>query len=63
MVYKLPDTRNISPIEPRCRKKIYNSEEEAREMIRYIRENRRVREMRAYKCDVCGFWHLTSKTE
>jgi hypothetical protein len=61
MRYKNSDIRKISPIEPLCKKKIYNSLQEAQDMISYIRENRVVREITAYKCSVCGFWHLTSK--
>jgi hypothetical protein len=61
MVYKHSDMKKISPVEPVCKKTIYNSMEEAQDMIRYIKENRVVREIRAYKCPVCGFWHLTSK--
>jgi hypothetical protein len=50
-------------IEPPCKKTIYNSLEEAQVMIQYINENRRVREIHAYKCTICGFWHLTSKSK
>jgi hypothetical protein len=63
MGYKLSNPKKIESIEPPCRKKIYSSFDEAQEMIRYIKENRRVREIRAYKCLICGFWHLTSKSE
>jgi hypothetical protein len=63
MGYKHSNPKKIQSIEPPCRKKIYNSYEEAQEMISYIRENRRVREINAYKCLICGFWHLTSKSE
>jgi hypothetical protein len=30
-------------------------------MIRYIEENRYVRDLHAYRCDTCGLWHLTSR--
>ena len=40
---------------------MYNSLEEAQDMIYYIKENRSVQELYAYKCMICGFWHLTSK--
>jgi hypothetical protein len=63
MTYRISNKINIHPIEPLCRKKIYNSPEEAQAMIDYIRENRRVREIHAYKCTICGFWHLTSKVQ
>jgi hypothetical protein len=61
MAYKTSKVKNITPIELPCRKKIYYSPEEAQEMIRYIRETRTVREIHAYKCTSCGFYHLTSK--
>jgi hypothetical protein len=63
MGYKLPNIKKINPIELPCKKAMYNSLEEAQDMIRYIRENRRVREIHAYKCMTCGFWHLTSKSK
>lgn len=63
MSYKLPNTKKINPIEPLCKKTIYNSPEEAQDMISFIKENRRVREIHAYKCMSCGFWHLTSKSK
>jgi hypothetical protein len=63
MAYKLSNVKGINPIGPSCRKKTYYSLEEAMEMIRYIRENRRVREISTYQCSLCGFWHLTSKSK
>jgi hypothetical protein len=42
---------------------MYNSAEEAEDVIRYIRENRDGQEIHVYKCTVCGFWHLTSKSK
>jgi hypothetical protein len=60
MVRKLSNIKNVDPIEPQCRKPIYNSMEEAQDMIRYITENRVVKEIHPYKCTICGFWHLTS---
>jgi hypothetical protein len=59
--YNLSDKKNITPLSPQCRKTIYNSQEEAMEMIRYLNENRTGKEIRTYQCPVCGFWHLTSK--
>jgi len=63
MGYKLSNKNRIDPIEPICKKKIYASLEEAEDMVRYIRENRTVQNISAYKCNSCGFWHLTSKSE
>jgi hypothetical protein len=61
MSYKPSNIKNIDPIEPSCKKTIYNSLEDAQDMIRYIKENRGVKDIHAYKCMTCGFWHLTSK--
>jgi len=41
---------------------MYNSPEEARDMISYLMQNKGARELSAYKCIICGFWHLTSKS-
>jgi hypothetical protein len=62
MVYKRSDIKNINPIQPACKKAIYNTREEALEMIAHIKETRVVREISAYRCTICGFWHLTSRT-
>ena len=40
---------------------MYNSLIDAKESIDYIHENKGVKKLSAYKCSVCGFWHLTSK--
>ena len=62
MAYKKSDFGKITPFEPPCRKTIYHTLEDAQDMIRYMLENRKTgKEISAYKCDVCGFWHLTSK--
>jgi hypothetical protein len=63
MRYRQPDNKRILPIELPCKKTMYNSPEEAQEMINYLKENRRIREIHVYKCEICGFWHLTSKTK
>jgi hypothetical protein len=55
--------KHPAPLEPGCKKTIYNSQEEAQDMINYIREIRAVRDIRPYKCNICGFWHLTSRTK
>lgn len=61
MGYKYSNTKKIDPIGLPCKKTIYTTLEEAQDMIKYIKENRRVQEISAYKCLSCGFWHLTSK--
>jgi hypothetical protein len=61
--FQLKNYKSIPPIEPSCKKTMYNSKAEAEDMIRYIREKRVVRELRAYQCTICGKWHLTSKSE
>ncbi len=61
VAYKSSSNKSIDPIGPSCKKAIYNSHEEALDMIRYINENRIVRELHAYKCPTCGMWHLSSK--
>jgi hypothetical protein len=63
MVYKHSNIKNINPIQPACKKAIYNSQEEALDMIAHIKETRVVREISAYKCTICGFWHLTSRSK
>jgi hypothetical protein len=40
---------------------MYNSLIDAKESIDYLQENKGVKALSAYKCSVCGFWHLTSK--
>jgi len=51
----------IQPINLPCKKTIYNSPEEAGDMISYLMQNKGARELYPYKCMICGFWHLTSK--
>jgi hypothetical protein len=63
MGYRRLKINKIDPIEPPCRKTIYNSFEEAQDMIRYIKEKRVVKEIHPYKCRICGFWHLTSNPQ
>ena len=62
MAYKPSNFNSIDPIAPACKKAMYNSREEAEDMIRYIQENRIVKELQTYKCTTCGMWHLTSKS-
>lgn len=61
MSYKSSNRRPPDPISPTCKKTMYQSREEAEDMIRYIQENRIVKDLHAYQCSVCGLWHLTSK--
>jgi hypothetical protein len=62
MGYKLTGIKSATPLELPCKKKMYHTVEEAQDMINYLRENKTVREIHAYKCTICGFWHLTSKS-
>ena len=62
MSYK-KNMKSLDPITPACKKTIYNSQEEAEDMIRYIHENRIVKALHAYQCDICGLWHLSSKSK
>lgn len=61
MKYKPSRIRKIYPIESPCKKTIYNSLIDAQEAINYIQANKVVKDLSAYKCSLCGFWHLTSK--
>jgi hypothetical protein len=63
MGYRQPKIKNIDPVEPPCKKKIYYTPEEASDMIKYLRENRTNKPISVYKCTICGFWHLTSRTK
>jgi hypothetical protein len=59
MKYKLVKKKNVSPIEPVCKKTVYDSKKDAEEAIEYVTSGKRVN-LKAYHCSVCGFWHLTS---
>jgi hypothetical protein len=61
MKYKPSRERKVFPIESPCRKTMYNSLADAKESMDYLLANKGVKELSAYKCTVCGFWHLTSK--
>lgn len=63
MAYNKNSRKSVSPIDPTCKKTIYNTREEAEDMIRYIQETRVVKELHAYQCNVCGLWHLSSKSK
>jgi hypothetical protein len=62
MGYRISNIKKVSPIEPVCKKAIYKSPAEAEDMIRHIKEDRGVKDIRVYHCLICGFWHLTSKS-
>ena len=38
MAYKSSKSKSVSPLDPGCKKTIYNSREEAEDMIRHIQE-------------------------
>ncbi|MCU0408623.1 MAG: hypothetical protein MUD02_06715 [Bacteroidales bacterium] len=61
MAYSANSKTGAGPLEPRCRKEAYTSMEDAQAMVQHISETRITREIRAYKCPVCGYWHLTSR--
>jgi hypothetical protein len=63
MAYKITNKKKIDSVDTPCKKTIYNSKEEAQDIIDYILENRGGPELYPYKCTICGFWHLTSKTK
>jgi hypothetical protein len=63
VAYKTSNFKSLDPIVPSCKKKMYNSLEDARDIIRYIKENRAVKDLEAYECTTCGMWHLTSKSK
>jgi hypothetical protein len=61
MKYKPSRIRKIYPVESPCKKTLYNSYADAKESIEFLRETKWISDLSAYKCPVCGFWHLTSK--
>lgn len=46
-----------------CEKYTYVDEGEARKALKLIKQDKRTHKkpVRAYQCEVCGYWHLTSK--
>lgn len=49
-----------------CSKRRYGSERSAKQKLRELRKRRRRQhatkvEHRAYQCELCGAWHLTSQ--
>jgi hypothetical protein len=63
MAYKHSNIKKINPIELPCKKTMYNTAEEANDMVKFIEETREGQKIHVYKCTVCGFWHLTSKSK
>lgn len=61
MKYKLSKKGKADPIAPLCRKEAYFTLEDAQAMIKHIGETRVTKKIRAYQCNVCGLWHLTSR--
>jgi hypothetical protein len=61
MKYKPSRISKINPVESPCKKSTYNSLADAKESIAHLQETKWVKDLSAYKCSVCGFWHLTSK--
>jgi hypothetical protein len=61
MKYKQSRIKKISPVDTPCKKTRYDSLTDAKESIEYLQENKYVKDLSAYKCSACGFWHLTSK--
>jgi hypothetical protein len=59
MKYRLSKIEKIVPLEPRCKKTVYESKDAAQEAIAYVMSGKRVR-LETYQCSICGFWHLTS---
>jgi hypothetical protein len=53
--------KGIDPIGFPCKKAIYDSEADALEAIDHILATRWVKDLSAYRCTICGKWHLTSK--
>jgi hypothetical protein len=60
MTFKISHLRNVYPVESPCKKTMYDSLADATETIEYLKENKGVKNLSAYKCTMCGFWHLTS---
>jgi rubrerythrin len=63
MKYNPSNKKKVNSVEAPCKKTMYNSPEEAQDIVDYIRENRGGPELHIYICEICGFWHLTSKTK
>jgi len=61
MAFKSTGKKSITTVEPPCRKAIYHTHEDAEDMISHLAETRTGKKISSYRCDVCGFWHLTSK--
>jgi hypothetical protein len=75
----LPETNSVTIVHrPLCEKIQYRSFKEAQAVINYGKNHRKytngrrvnrrigkkdIRPIRSYKCQVCGFWHLTSQPD
>jgi sulfite reductase beta subunit-like hemoprotein len=61
MKYRFTRQQKIYPIEPPCKKTMYDSETDAQEMIKYLKSEKGVKEqLHYYACIKCGKYHLTS---
>jgi hypothetical protein len=63
---KQEEKKEIPTVTLPCTKYFYMSEEEAKKHLREIRAKgkqaeRHILPIRAYQCNICGYWHLTSK--
>jgi hypothetical protein len=61
MRYKVSRKKKVDPVNSPCRKVMYNSPEDAQKAIEHIQEDKWVKDLTAYKCSVCGSWHLTRR--
>lgn len=61
MKYKIPENKKLHPIESPCKKTIYDTQDQAKEMIIYLKNEKGIKDLQTYQCHICGLWHLTSK--
>jgi hypothetical protein len=53
--------KRTDPVGLPCKKKMYDSLTEAEEAIAHLETTRWIKNLSAYRCTICGKWHLTSK--
>lgn len=61
MKYNIPENKKVNPIESPCKKTIYDTQEMAKEMIEYLKNEKGIKDLHSYQCFQCGLWHLSSK--